>query len=215
MIRGMLAATCVLALCAAPGCFTYSSYQSARIAEKGEERATLAVSRSAVVEKKPSEATWFAIEGGVRFGLARRVDAALLLSVFSGVPQDWGAAVVTADVRVGILQNYLTAVLPASIAMGDFYLATFRVQPGAVVTVPVTDRIEINGAVRAHIFVRYTDLFAMGYNVGLGLASESGTWIIRPEAGLMRFTGPAKGTTYAQFGIGVEMKGWRLIPKKE
>ncbi len=213
--RVRAAASCGLALLALPGCFTYSSYQSARIVEKGGAQGALAVSRSRIVREGPDEDTWWAIEGGARFGLAKRVDGSFLLSLFPDVQEGWGAAVLTIDVRGGIVENYIAAVMPVSATLGDSYLASLRVQPGLVATLPLGDRAEINGSARAHIFVRATDLFAMGYNVGLGLKSESGAWTIRPELGWMRFAGEHEGLTYAQYGIGMEFRAPRKSAGKE
>jgi hypothetical protein len=196
-----------LALLAAPGCFTYSSYQSARIVERGEPQVTFAVSSSGILDVPEDEdARWYAFETCLRGGLADRVDGALTLSIFSNTPEEWGAAVVTADMRVGIIRDYLAFTLPVSVTAGDFYLASLRMQPGLVGSVPIGARLEITGAARAHVFVRYTDLFAMGYNIGLGIRDGSGKWTLRPEVGWMVFRDEADydQPTYFQYGIGLE-----------
>ncbi len=206
-IRLGAAGKLLLALLAAPGCFTYSSYQSARIVERGEPQVTFAVSSSGILEAEDDDdATWFAFETCLRGGLARRVDGALTLSIFSNVPEQWGAAVVTADLRAGIVEDYIAAVLPVSITAGDSYLASLRMQPGLVGTLPIGSRLEITGSARAHVFVRYTDLFAMGYNVGLGIRDDSGKWVLRPEVGWMVFRDEVDydQPTYFQYGIGFE-----------
>ena len=198
------AATALIALLAAPGCFTYSSYQSARIVERGDHQATLSVSRSSIVSEETDDSSWLAFEGLARFGIAKRLDGSIMISVFRGVPEDWGAGVVTADVRAGIIEDYLACSLPVSFTVGDLYLASLRVQPGIIGTIPLGTRLEITGAIRAHMFVRAPDLFAVGYNVGLGMTSVSGRWTIRPEAGWMQFLDEESDVTYAQFGIGLE-----------
>lgn len=197
----------LFAILAVPGCFTYSSYQSARIVERGEPQVTFAVSSSGFLEGEENEdATWYAFETCLRGGLAQRVDGAVTLSIFSNVPELWGAAVVTVDLRAGIAKDYLAAVLPVSVTVGDSYLASLRMQPGLVGTLPIGSRLEITGAARAHVFVRATDLFALGYNVGLGIRDDSGKWVLRPEVGWMVFRDEVDfdRPTYFQYGIGLE-----------
>jgi hypothetical protein len=199
-----------LALLAAPGCFTYSSYQSARIVERGEPAVTFALSQSRIADVAADDATWYAFETCLRSGVARRVDASFMLSIFHGVQEGWGAGVVTLDVRAGIIEDYLAFALPTALTIGDSYLASLRMQPGFIGTVPLGSRLEITGAARAHIFVRATDLFAMGYNVGLGIKSASGNFVVRPEVGWMVFEeneeAGVRGALYAQYGIGIEFR---------
>jgi hypothetical protein len=214
--RAGAAAVSLAALLVAPGCFTYSSFQSARIVERGDPIGTIAVSKNDILNEETDDASWIAIEGFLRFGIANRVDGGLALSVFRGVPADWGAGVVTADVRVGVIKDHLAVAVPVCVTIGDFYLASLRTQPGMVATVPLGERAEINGSVRAHVFVRVPDLFAVGYNLGLGLRNETGAWTVRPEIGWMRFVGePNDGLTYFQFGLGFEYREKADTKKKE
>jgi len=211
-----------LAILAAPGCFTYSSYQSARIVERGEPEVTFALSKSHITGTETGDddeaGGWFAFETCLRSGVVRRVDASLMFSLFHGVQEGWGAGVVTVDVRAGIIPDYLAFAVPTALTIGDSYLASLRMQPGFVGTVPLGDRLEITGAVRAHMFVRATDLFAMGYNVGVGIKSKSGSWVVRPELGWMVFEenedAAGRGPVYAQYGIGIEFRS-PPIPKAE
>jgi len=209
------AAAATLAALAGSGCFTYSSYQSARIVERGERQATLAVSRSSVAGREDAGASWVAIEGGGRFGIVKRVDGAFMLSVFRGVPKNWGAGVLTLDVRGGIIKDHLACALPVSVTLGDFYLASLRMQPGLIATIPLGTRLEITGAVRAHVFVRFPELFAWGYNLGLGIRCTSGGWMLRPELGWMQFTGKTSGPGYMQYGVGLELNHRKPEATKE
>jgi hypothetical protein len=123
--------------------------------------------------------------------------------------------VVTVDVRGGIIENYLAFTFPVAITMGDLYLASLRVQPGFVATVPLGTRFEITGAARAHTFVRVPELFAMGYNVGLGIRTESGRLMVRPEVGWMKFREAENGQGYFQYGLGLEFGSPRPRTDKE
>ena len=213
------AALALIGILAAPGCLTYSSYQSAKILERGERRATVSVSGSSKAHDGSDYSSWIAFEGIARGGIARRVDGSIMLSVFRGMPDEWGAGVVTVDVRGGLVENYLACSLPVSITVGDLYLASLRVQPGLIGTIPIGEKFEINGAIRAHVFVRTTEVFAVGYNVGLGITTPSGLWTIRPELGWLRYTQSDEldfsGSAYAQYGVGIERHLQKLHAAKE
>ncbi|HEY5132989.1 MAG TPA: hypothetical protein VII85_04825 [Candidatus Krumholzibacteriaceae bacterium] len=138
-----------------------------------------------------------------------------MLSVFRGVPENWGAGGLTLDVRAGIIKDHLACTLPMSVTLGDFYLASFRVQPGLIATIPLGERIEITGAVRAHVFVRDPEFYAWGYNVGLGIRVTSGGLTLRPEVGWLQFTGDLSGSNYMQYGMGLELNHRKPKATKE
>ena len=186
------------------GCLTYSSYQSARIVERGHPHATLGISRSIILEEEDSEVNWWTIDGDMRFGFAKRVDGSVRVSVFHKVPEGWGGGQVSCDIRGGIIEDYLTIAFPFSVNMGDFHFYTLRFQPGFVGTIPLNERFEITGAARAHIYLRIMELTAVAYNVGLGITSQSGEWTIRPEVGWLQFTDTSSDVTYFQYGVGIE-----------
>jgi hypothetical protein len=186
------------------GCLTYSSYQSARIVERGYPHATVGVSRSAMLDEEDMGANWWTIDGDMRFGIAKRVDGSVRLSVFHNVPEGWGGAQITVDVRGGIIDNYLAAAFPLSINLGDFHFYTLRFQPGFIGTIPFNDQFEITGAARAHIYPRVMELAAVAYNLGFGMTTASGEWTIRPEVGLLQFTEGSSNAAYFQYGIGIE-----------
>ena len=186
------------------GCLTYSSYQSARIVERGHPHATLGISRSIILEEEDSEVNWWTIDGDMRFGFAKRVDGSVRVSVFHNVPEGWGGGQVSCDIRGGIIEDYLTIAFPFSVNMGDFHFYTLRFQPGFVGTIPLNERFEITGAARAHIYLRIMEQTAVAYNVGLGITSQSGEWTIRPEVGWLQFTDTSSDVTYFQYGVGIE-----------
>jgi hypothetical protein len=186
------------------GCLTYSSFQSARIVERGLPHATLGISRSIILEEEDIAANWWTFDGDMRFGIAKRVDGSIRVSVFHNVPEGWGGGQVSVDIRGGIIEDYLAIAFPFSVNMGDFHFYTLRFQPGFVGTIPLNERIEITGAARAHVYLRIMELTAVAYNVGLGITTRSGEWTIRPEVGWLQFTAAGSDVTYFQYGVGIE-----------
>jgi hypothetical protein len=199
----MIGAT-ILATFTSHGCLTYSSYQSARIVERGRQQATIGLSHSSIPDKKDPGASWWTFDGDMRFGIARRVDGSFRLSVFHNVPDGWGGAQVSMDLRGGIIEDRLAVALPFSVNMGDFHFYTLRFQPGLIGTIPLGERFEITGAARAHLYLRVMELTAVGCNIGLGMTTPSGEWTIRPELGWLVFGGTNSDVTYFQYGMGIE-----------
>jgi hypothetical protein len=75
LVVAVVAILALLVSCAI-GCFSYSSYQDARIVPEGESQATLSVSASSYADRFSSENTyWYPIELAPRFHLAQRFDA--------------------------------------------------------------------------------------------------------------------------------------------
>jgi len=132
------------------------------------------------------------------------MDGSVRLSIYHNIPEGWGGGQVTLDIRGGLIEDYLAMVMPASVTIGDFYLYSLRLQPGLVGTIPMGDRFEMTGAVRAHVYVRVMELNAVGYNLGFGITTPSGEWTLRPEAGWLRMTGADSDKTYFQYGVGIE-----------
>lgn len=200
---GIIGST-LFALLTLQGCLTYSSRQSARIVERGHPHATLGISRSVILEEDASEVNWWTIDGDMRFGIAKRIDGSVRLSVFHNVPEGWGGGQVSMDIRGGIVEDHLVFALPVSVTLGDFHFFSLRVQPGFIGTIPLGERFEITGAVRAHVYVRAQELLGIGYNLGLGMTTPSGEWTIRPEVGWLQFAGVSSDVIYFQYGVGIE-----------
>lgn len=189
---------------AVTGCIDYSSYQDARIVERGQSQGTVAASIS-TYPQEGGDAVWFPIEVNPRWGIARRFDAAFRMSLLLSREEEFGMLVVGGDVRAGIISNHLALTLPVSIAVGDYIFASTNIQPGFIVTLPVFDDLDVNGAVRASVYV-HSDMphnVTWLYNVGLGIAVAPG-WRVRPEVGWMVWENfDEERITYSQFGIGV------------
>ena len=194
----------LLALLLTQGCLTYSSYQSARIVERGNPHATVGITRSVYPGKEKISQGWWTLDGDMRFGVARRIDALVRLSIIHNLPEGGGMGQFTLGLRAGIIKDHLAMTLPATVTIGDFYFYSLRIQPGFIGTIPLGEHLEINGSARGQVYVYAMELFGIGYNVGLGITSPSGEWTIHPEAGWLQLTGTSSGTTYFQYGVGFE-----------
>ncbi len=192
-----------LVLSVSAGCFTFSSYQSARIVDRGKPRVTYSISRNNFIERDQIDAGWTTLEALGRYPVkARLVDAGARISILRSDEGGIGS-VVGGDLKAGVIRDHLAVALPASVLLGDFSFTTFQLQPGLIASVPIGDRIEGNAAARTYIFMAETeDGPVYAYNLGLALHPRGSRWAIRPEVGWLTLRG--SGDRFVQFGIGVE-----------
>ena len=181
------------------GCLAYSSFQSARIIEKGRPHSMVGASRTLGTEM--DDAIW-TLNGDMRFGLNPQLDWSFRMSVFTSNALEGGGALIGGDIRAGVIPDHLTFALPVSIILGDFMFYSTRVQPGFIGTQPLAKNLDLNAAARASFFLIAPGSFDMTYNAGLGITTPSGRWTIHPEIAVFHNVG--QNEMLAQFGIGVE-----------
>ena len=206
-IAGVLAAAMMVP---AIGCFSYSSYQDARIVPKGESHATLSISASSYKSDYMDERQyWYPVEVAPRFHVAERFDAGIRMSLLlvRGEEEATGIFVVGGDIRGAVIPNRLVLSLPVAFAVGDNPFSTFQVQPGAIVTIPLLDQLDLNGSVHWYVYTGdlwedEEDLNSWGYTAGLGVHISSRA-ILRPEVAWLVFSD--QDLVYTQYGIGLTL----------
>jgi hypothetical protein len=194
----------IVALTLFMGCIDYSSYQDARIVERGGSQGTVAVSAS----KQQSEYAgddfdWYAVDVNPRWGLGARFDAGFKMALLI-TGEEMGWVLVGGDLRFGAFRDYLALTVPVTMAFGELAFSTINLQPGIIMTLPVTHELDINGSVRRSFYL-HEDLESNAwwlYNAGLGI-KVAPEWRIRPEVAWMVSDHEYEQTTYVQFGIGV------------
>ncbi len=206
VVRTGITAALLFTVFSSQGCLTYSSYQSARIVERGYPHAVVGITRSVSpgTEKSDREVSWWTIDGDMRFGIARRIDGAVRVSVFQNFVEGLGGGQISVDLRGGIIEDHIVIVMPATVTLGDFYFYTLRIQPGFVGTIPLGKQLELNGSVRAHVYLRVMELYGIDYTLGLGITTRSGEWTIRPEVGWLQLAGLNSDSACLQYGVGIE-----------
>ena len=194
----------VLSLLFSSGCINYSSYQDARIVERGHSSGTFAATASKYQSKNDYDEDafdWYVLDMNPRFGLGSVFDAGFRMSVlFSN--DDLGWVVLGGDVRAGIIKNYLAATLPVNIALAGNAVETTNLQPGFIVTIPIVEQLDVNGSVRKAFYLQDTDASWWLYNAGLGIKVSQG-WRLRPEVGWMVPAVSYDHSYYMQFGVGI------------
>jgi hypothetical protein len=208
---GLVGAVVTAILAHVMGCFSYSSYQDARIAPKGESQATLSISASSYKRDYMDERQyWYPVEVAPRFHVATRFDAGLRMSLLlvPGEERATGVFVVGGDIRGAVIPNHLVLSLPVAFAVGDNPFSTFQLQPGAVVTLPVLHQLDLNGSVHWYVYTGdlwgdQDDLNSWGYTAGLGWHMTSRV-TLRPEVGWLVFSD--QDLIYTQYGVGLTLR---------
>lgn len=153
---------------------------------------------------------WYPVELSPRFHVANRFDAGLRFSVLliPGEEEATGIVVLGGDIRGAVIPNRLVLSLPVAFAVGENPFSTFQLQPGAIVTIPVVDQLDVNGSVHWYVYTGdlwgdEEDLRSWGYTVGLGWHVSSRV-TIRPEVGWLVFS--EEDLVYTQYGVGLTIR---------
>lgn len=183
---------------AVTGCYTASSYQSARITRDGTSRATFGIARMGSSDED-NEGRLTVLDMRVRKAVATgRADIGFTATVFTA--EGGALATVGVEPRVAVVDGILTLGLPMTWYIG---LPAGQVAPGAVLTIPVSRHLEINGAARISTLVTsYGSLPQPVFNVGLGISEDLSRWALRPEVGFTRIE--EEDEWLVQLGIGIE-----------
>jgi len=210
LLRRCAIATTGLALIvvSGSGCINYSSYQDARIVERGQSQGTVAVSASTYIDHsvfRGGNTRWYVIEMDPRWGLGNQFDGGMRMSLLVTPDGGPGFVLLGGDIRAGIIRDHLALTIPVDVSLGAWALSTINAKPGFIVTLPVSAELDINGAVRRSFYLN-SDLGLKGwwlYNAGLGIVIAPG-WRIRPELGwAVADAYDGERTHYMQFGIGL------------
>jgi hypothetical protein len=184
------------------GCLTSTPYQSARVVEPGQQAASLSLQKS-VDANEDQDYSWYMLEFASRFPvIAGWMDFGLNGAVMALEDED-GLGGIGGMIGLGpkfeIFPDILAVELPVRVMFaGEATFETTHVYPRAILSVPVTDLVEINLSHTRYIFPDETDFVPYGFSAGLAIGRKGGV-IIRPEIGVVVFP---EAHDVIQFGIG-------------
>jgi hypothetical protein len=191
---------------ATTGCWMMSSYQSARMTEPGPARHTFAASRIDITREHDDNSSGggiFAFDMKIRKCLVPNgADLGFNTAVFTSAG---GGALISLGLepRIALVNGILAIGIPMNYIVGTPLPYGTQWAPGMVVTVPVSDAIEINLAARM-MFLHGADNAVPIYNFGLGFTGDRGESFIRPEIGVMPAMYGDSDEWFYQVGIGFE-----------
>lgn len=181
------------------GCLAISSYQNARITESGPARATIAGSMMRPSDE-PEADNLYVFDLKLRKGLAPVSDVAWGVTLMT--TREGALMAVNAEPRLAIANGFLAVGVPVNYYVGAPLPWGLQVAPGAVATLPVSKRFEINAAAKM-VLVAGGETAVPAYNFGFGFSDDLRRWAIRPEVGLMKSGDEDEGWR-VQLGVGVE-----------
>lgn len=183
----------------------FSDLQSARMLPKGEIEVTPQGTSTWFSEPGESEHVQNHLGAQVGVGLSDHVELrARYERLLVGDDGD-GANVVALGPKVGLVRDRLALHVPVAVAFaGDSASEAWATQPSLIATFPLSDAIELNPSVKYTIPINDADGFrGLALNLGLGLGPRDGTFVVRPEAGVMFAPDDVR---YYQASIGLSIR---------
>ena len=184
------------------GCLTSTPFQSARVVEPGQQAGSISVQKS-IDADEDNEYGWYMMEFGGRFPVFKgRVDFALNGAIMALEDEDGlggVGAMFGLGPKVELLQNILAIEVPArAVFAGEATLESTHFYPRAILSVPVSDLVEINLSHTRYYYLEEIDITPYAFSAGLAIGRQGGN-IFRPEIGVVVFP---EGHNVIQFGIG-------------
>jgi len=107
--------------------------------------------------------------------------------------------------KIGLIPDRVALAVPASVSFGEDVPNSWALQPTALITVPLSPRLDLNPSVRLLIPLcddcEFNDSL-VGLNAGLGWHASPRV-IVRPEAGIL--VNPGETGVVWTFGLGVSI----------
>lgn len=214
------------------GCFSFSSYQTARMLEPEQASVTISYNQNESRNEEDSGIRSNIIEGQIRLGMTDKIEAGIKYGRHSSSWRfqkegeeeeveigDINFNFTSVDAKFSILPNHIAFSIP----LGFFWTTNdeendemeeflFQLQPGFIFSYQ-SQPFEITGAVKYLIFTEednegFDSLLA--FNLGLGFSNNFSRWIVGPEIGFLLNPKEVDEGYFFQYGIGVSI---RLSPE--
>lgn len=184
------------------GCLTSTPFQSARVVEPGQQSGSMSVQRSVDAEAD-EDYSWYMMEFGGRFPLiAGRMDFSVggaVMAFRSNGEMSGIGAMFGLGPKVELWQDLLAIDIPARLMFaGESTLETTHLYPRAILSLPVSEMVEINLSHTRYVFFEEVSRVPYAFSAGLAIGRKGGN-IIRPEIGVLVFP---EGHDVLQFGLG-------------
>lgn len=206
------------------GCFSFSSYQTARMLEPKQSSITISYNHSKPQNEEDDEFVTNIIEGQARVGISDKLEAGVKygrhsLSLFEEEDGDISFNFTSVDAKVSIIPNHIAFSIP----LGYYWIEDeeekeeflYQLGPGFIFSHQYQNSFEITGAVKYLIFSEDEDFTdeeggesdKLGaFNLGLAFSNNLSRWAIRPEIGFLFNPEEVEEGYFFQYGIGVFVK---------
>ncbi len=191
-----------------PGCYSFSTFQSARLLEPGQTSLTPSISRQAFVADGSYDDLWSVADVQLRHGVSSKLDLGIKCSRI-GIGD--GYQFIALDPKVGIARERLSFSLPIGFFFGDGVdrSDSYQLHPTLLASERINDLAELNLAFKRIWFLKQgaDDFWAL--NLGARLGPQWKGVSFHPELGVLLDPGlgflwdPADEDFYFQWGLGV------------
>lgn len=107
--------------------------------------------------------------------------------------------------KISLKENRFAATMPIGLYFGKQdgeSMDTWFVSPRLIYTYPFpNDKVELSVSSKADFYFEEDSDPSVGFTLGAGFSSDFSKWAIRPEFGVLFFTGDTEGTSL-NFGVG-------------
>lgn len=184
------------------GCLTSTPFQSARVVEPDQQAASVSLQRS-VDYDQDNDYAWYMMEYAGRFPVAKgRMDFSVGGAILALEDEDGlggVGALFGLGTKIELIPNILAIDIPARFMFaGVATLYTTHLYPRAILSLPVSELVEINFSHTRYVFFEETYVSPYAFSAGLAIGRVGGN-IVRPEIGILVFP---EGHNVLQFGIG-------------
>ena len=190
------------------GCYSFSTFQSARLLDPGQTSLTPSISRQAFVADGRYDDLWSVADPQVRHGVNSKLDLGIKCARI-GIGD--GYQFIAIDPKVGIARERLSFSLPIGFFFGDGIDRgdSYQLHPTLLASERINELAELNLALKGIWFVKQgaDDFWAL--NLGARLTPKWSDISFHPELGVLLDPGfgflwdPADEEFYFQWGVGV------------
>lgn len=184
------------------GCLTSTPFQSARVVDPGQQSGSISLQKS-VDANESQDYSWYMMEFAGRFPvIAGRMDFAVggAIMAFEDEGELSGVGgMLGLGPKVELWQDILAVEIPARFMFaGEATLETTHLYPRAILSLPVSELVEVNLSHTRYVFFEETDFVPYAFSAGLAIGRRGGN-IFRPEIGILVLP---EANDILQFGIG-------------
>jgi hypothetical protein len=198
MLASLQLATLMLLQGCAP---VFSDFQDARLVGPSRVEVTPSFSAVSVSADGETDHVQNNFGGHLAFGIRRGVDFRIGYVRAQPVSDGSGINILGFGPKVAILRDRVALDVPVGFAVDSASSNTWQVHPTVLLTFPVTPHIDLNPSVKALIPFCEGCETMVAVNLGMGLRSESGRWVVRPEVGYC--VDPGEDMYYWALGLGL------------
>lgn len=204
MTRPLVAVIVTLVL---QGCFSFSSFESARIADPLAPTACVAISSNNWTNDVDGDTRWTIVDLRARSCIQPRVaDAGVKVATLIA-PSESAAMALDIDGKVALWPDHLAFQLPVGALVGDWSFISTHLTPRVIASYQIHPNAELNGT-WGWTFFTSGEIDYAAFSLGLALGPESRRWLVRPEVSWLV---AAEGNdTFVQLGVGVERPTHRI-----